>query len=602
MTGASGFADPASDADLVAGVLAGDRDAFAQVYDKYADRLHDFAFSMLRQREDAMDAVADAFVTMAERLDQLRDPARLRPWLYAVVRRECLHRLKQRSRTTYDGEDDLLDLPDQAASPETMAEQRVLQALVWDAAAGLNERDQAMLDLHLRQGLDGAELGEAMGMTPENAYVSLSRLRDQVERSIGALLVARTSNHTCADLDDVLGEWQGEYTPLVRKRVARHVDKCAACTRRRALVASPAALLAGVPAFAAPAMLRDRVLEDSRLVSALSVRSGGGSGDGGVPPSGTGEPDDRRRRRVTVLGTVAAVLVILLGVGLWQTTDDEPTDLVADSPSGLTPPTSPEQTPSTQPTTELTSGPASPSSTPSESPTLEVSESPSATTTQAATETPTESPTETVSSETPTEEPSQSPTVAPPGRLSVSPRSLDLGAAGTRSITLTNSGGSPVAFTVSAAQGWLSVSPSSGTLKPGQSRPVTVGAERAGLPEGTTSGQVTVGWDKGTVPVAVTASRNSGPVIGALNPLQADCDAPVTLTVPISDESGIASASVAWTGSSTGSKALTRRGAVYYANIGTIAVGTIQLTVTGTDTLGNESRRTASFVVNPCPQ
>ena len=54
MTGASG----ASDADLVAGVLAGDRDAFAQVYDKYADRLHDFAFSMLRQREDAMDAVA----------------------------------------------------------------------------------------------------------------------------------------------------------------------------------------------------------------------------------------------------------------------------------------------------------------------------------------------------------------------------------------------------------------------------------------------------------------------------------------------------------------------------------------------------------------
>ena len=61
MTGASGV----SDADLVAGVLAGDRDAFAQVYDKYADRLHDFAYSMLRQREDAMDAVADAFVTTA---------------------------------------------------------------------------------------------------------------------------------------------------------------------------------------------------------------------------------------------------------------------------------------------------------------------------------------------------------------------------------------------------------------------------------------------------------------------------------------------------------------------------------------------------------
>ena len=44
MTGASGV----SDAALVAGVLAGDRDAFAQVYEKYVDRLHDFAYSMLR--------------------------------------------------------------------------------------------------------------------------------------------------------------------------------------------------------------------------------------------------------------------------------------------------------------------------------------------------------------------------------------------------------------------------------------------------------------------------------------------------------------------------------------------------------------------------
>ena len=179
-----------SDALLVSGVLAGDREAFAAVYDRYADRLHDFAYSMLRHREDAADAVADAFVTTAERLEQLRDPERLRPWLYAVVRRECLRRLKARSRTTYGGDDDLLDLPDQSAAPETVAEQESLRSLVWDAAGGLNERDRAMLDLHLRQGLDGAELGEAMGMSADNAYVGLSRLRDQVERSIGALLVA----------------------------------------------------------------------------------------------------------------------------------------------------------------------------------------------------------------------------------------------------------------------------------------------------------------------------------------------------------------------------------------------------------------------------
>ncbi|MDE0778830.1 MAG: hypothetical protein OSB43_21320, partial [Nocardioides sp.] len=57
------------DAVLVAAVLAGDREAFAAVYDRYADRLHDFAHSLLRHREEAADSVADAFVIMAERLE-----------------------------------------------------------------------------------------------------------------------------------------------------------------------------------------------------------------------------------------------------------------------------------------------------------------------------------------------------------------------------------------------------------------------------------------------------------------------------------------------------------------------------------------------------
>ena len=307
-----------SDAALVSGVLAGDRDAFAAVYDRYADRLHDFAYSMLRHREDAADAVADAFVTTAERLEQLRDPERLRPWLYAVVRRECLRRLKARSRTAYGGEDHLLDLPEQSAAPETLAEQESLRALVWEAAGGLNERDRAMLDLHLRQGLDGAELGEAMGMSADNAYVGLSRLRDQVERSIGALLVARTSRHDCTELTGVLDDWDGEFTPLVRKRVARHVDRCKVCTGRRVALASPAALLAGVPAFAAPVLLRERVLEDSRLVAALSSREGGGGPGAGGGAAGNDGSGRRGNRSRAVAGLALALLLVLVVVAVWQ--------------------------------------------------------------------------------------------------------------------------------------------------------------------------------------------------------------------------------------------------------------------------------------------
>ncbi len=256
-----------SDAQLVSGVLAGDREAFGAVYDRYGDRLYDFAHSMLRQREDAEDAVADSFVLVADRLGQLRDPDRLRPWLYAIVRSECLRRLKARKRVAYGGEDQLVDMADTSITPDSEAEQSALRDLVWDASAGLADRDRAMLDLHLRHGLEGAELGEAMGVTASNAYVMLNRLRTQVERSLGALLIARLGRDDCDDLDGILVDWDGRFSPLVRKRVARHVDDCEVCSDRRRRMVSPLALLAGVPLVAAPLSLRDRVVNDTQLVA-----------------------------------------------------------------------------------------------------------------------------------------------------------------------------------------------------------------------------------------------------------------------------------------------------------------------------------------------
>ncbi len=249
-----------TDAELVAGVLAADRDAFAAVYDRYGTKLYDFAYSMLRHREDAADAVADSFVLVAERLSQLRDPERLRPWLYAIVRSECLRKLRARKRVAFGGEEQLVQMADDALTPDQEAERAAMQKIVWDASAGLADRDRALLDLHLRQGLEGAELGEAMGVSASNAYVMLNRLRAQVDRSLGALLIARLGRDDCDDLDVLLADWDGTFSPLVRKRVSRHVDDCDVCSKRRKKILSPWMLLAAVPMFAAPLTLRDRVV------------------------------------------------------------------------------------------------------------------------------------------------------------------------------------------------------------------------------------------------------------------------------------------------------------------------------------------------------
>ena len=69
-------------------------------------------------------------------------------------------------------------------------------------------------------------------------------MRERLERSVAALLVARHGRADCAEVATLLEPWDGTFSVLWRKRVARHVDGCATCDRRRRAV--PAMLFSGI--------------------------------------------------------------------------------------------------------------------------------------------------------------------------------------------------------------------------------------------------------------------------------------------------------------------------------------------------------------------
>src|ERR1700761_9725844 len=84
------------DSEVVASIVAGEPDGLALAYDRYAADLYGSCRSLLREPDDAADAVQDTFVIAASKLAGLRDRDRLRAWLFAVARNECLRRLKSR--------------------------------------------------------------------------------------------------------------------------------------------------------------------------------------------------------------------------------------------------------------------------------------------------------------------------------------------------------------------------------------------------------------------------------------------------------------------------------------------------------------------------
>src|SRR5450755_4174708 len=81
------------DGEVVAAIVAGDPHGFAEAYDRYAAPLYTYCSFMLPTPDDAAGAVRDTFLIASSRLERLRDPGRLRPWLHAVARNECLLRL-----------------------------------------------------------------------------------------------------------------------------------------------------------------------------------------------------------------------------------------------------------------------------------------------------------------------------------------------------------------------------------------------------------------------------------------------------------------------------------------------------------------------------
>lgn len=268
-----------TDARLVADYLSGDKSALAAIYDRYAPGLYDTARAMLSDRHEAADIMQEVFCIAAERLGQLREPDRLKPWLYSVLRHEVYRRTKKRKRAVPvdfqdEGTPDVASGYDPHEAGEAVAHEE-LASLVRSAASGLDERDRLVLELSVRQGLAGADLADALGVTPEQSYSLVHRMRERVEKSLGALTVAKAGRRDCSQLAQILSGWDGELTILLRKRVNRHIEECATCDRTRKKYA-PLALFGAAPVFAMPFGLRERV-----LAAAIPGGSGGASSDSG---------------------------------------------------------------------------------------------------------------------------------------------------------------------------------------------------------------------------------------------------------------------------------------------------------------------------------
>ncbi|MEV4456246.1 sigma factor-like helix-turn-helix DNA-binding protein [Microbispora sp. NPDC049633] len=232
-----------------------DAQAPAALYDAYADRLSDYAYALLGDLDAAARAAHDALVAASCSADRLKEPARLRAWLYALTR---FHSATRRGK---DGAGPVITVEESADPP--------LAALVGEALGELGDHEREALELALRHGLTAAEIGSVLGLAARQVSARLTRARDHLENAAAALVLARTGRAHCPGLSALVdhgvgASWQDGPLPApLRKRLSRHIAGCEICREGRGRHVSAGRLLDMIPVAFPPLSLRNRVIESA---------------------------------------------------------------------------------------------------------------------------------------------------------------------------------------------------------------------------------------------------------------------------------------------------------------------------------------------------
>jgi RNA polymerase sigma-70 factor, ECF subfamily len=177
-------------APTVAAALRGDPRAFEQLVLRFRGPMAAYAYSLLRDRGHAEDAVQEALLLAHRDLATLRDPERFRQWLYAIVENTALTGYRRRKRRPAFplGEEEAVAEGSPFAPgdgiPCEIPSFRV--EAVRASMAGLRPHYSEALRLHYVDGLSSKELAGVLGLSQNNAKMRLRRARKALRRDLEA--------------------------------------------------------------------------------------------------------------------------------------------------------------------------------------------------------------------------------------------------------------------------------------------------------------------------------------------------------------------------------------------------------------------------------
>lgn len=176
-----------TDTEVIAKVLAGDQQAYAELVGRYQHYVFTLALKYCQSREDAEEVAQDIFVKVYRSLADFKGTSKFSTWLYTITYNTSVTflRKKRMATSSIDDEKTFMQLENQESSfSANQVEQKTRVNRVNEAIGQLSAEDSQIITLFYKAEQSLEEIGKIMGMEPNTVKVRLHRARHKLKEKL----------------------------------------------------------------------------------------------------------------------------------------------------------------------------------------------------------------------------------------------------------------------------------------------------------------------------------------------------------------------------------------------------------------------------------
>jgi RNA polymerase sigma-70 factor, ECF subfamily len=200
-TGASKTAMERNERELIARILAGEKELFHELIRPYERMVFLTTLAIVKNETDAEDCAQDAMVNAYRHLSKFRGDSKFSTWLTTIALNEARQRLRRLKRSKEDSLDEPIEGEEQDITPAPLTdwreiplealERQELRVALREAVAELPDIYRQIFVLRDIDELNVAETAATLGINENMVKVRLHRARMMLQKRLAPIL--RTS-------------------------------------------------------------------------------------------------------------------------------------------------------------------------------------------------------------------------------------------------------------------------------------------------------------------------------------------------------------------------------------------------------------------------